>query len=227
MSETNKLNQKQQAQLQNIFNMNKGVMKCQVDGHEQQRLKYLCLDQSCTLPNKLGCADCFLDSHNGHQNESTLVQFKQDLNLDIDRQFDDIKTQILQKFDSFKVDLKSHLNKKLSIKSESLSQLDQTLNNLKSLSESNFEQFSDTEVNQCIQFYFNNEEIKKGLEENQFLVTKVKQTAIKNKSKYFEKLKNLWADILSEHSGGQNQQNGDESSEDNQNGTPNSQQLHK
>ena len=49
------------------FDINKLVMRCCTESHEMQRLKYLCIDPCCAFTSKLGCADCFLDSHLGHR----------------------------------------------------------------------------------------------------------------------------------------------------------------
>ena len=42
--------------MQGFFTMDKTQMRCNIDSHEGQRLKYLCIDRTCEFDHKLGCA---------------------------------------------------------------------------------------------------------------------------------------------------------------------------
>lgn len=42
-------------------------MSCQIPSHDSQKIKYICLDKSCSSSKKTGCADCFLESHATHK----------------------------------------------------------------------------------------------------------------------------------------------------------------
>lgn len=59
--------QKDDVRVEGVFNLNKEVMRCLKDDHDNARLKFLCTDSSCRCEIKLACAECILNDHKEHK----------------------------------------------------------------------------------------------------------------------------------------------------------------
>ncbi|CAD8121468.1 unnamed protein product [Paramecium sonneborni] len=59
------------------------IAVCQNPNHDNQRLKYICVDPNCQVQKKIGCADCFLDDHITHIRKTT-TQFKEQVSQSIE-----------------------------------------------------------------------------------------------------------------------------------------------
>ena len=167
-------------------------MRCTVETHEMQRLKYLCVDSNCGYENKIGCADCFLEFHPGHKKllveqfvenlvqkykevqnnvsqlnkESQLEEFSLELNKEIDEEFEEERSLINRRLEELKNEIKDQITKKASQKNDFFENFKVSFDQLQKVGQKKFEDLTENEINHCLNFYFD-ENVSKSIEESQ------------------------------------------------------------
>ncbi|CAD8121467.1 unnamed protein product [Paramecium sonneborni] len=200
------------------------IAVCQNPNHDNQRLKYICVDPNCQVQKKIGCADCFLDDHITHIRKTT-TQFKEqvsqsietisqiefekmycspqkDLDSRIDFELENCIDCIKSKFSSIKSDLKSQIDSDMQKVQENCSQFQQNMNNeldsFKITIKNELPSLNHNEINQLVKFYQEAPKIHKHYSKAAELIQDEKSRVKQKKQKYLIKMKSIMQILLKE-----------------------------
>ncbi|CAD8209081.1 unnamed protein product [Paramecium pentaurelia] len=198
------------------------ITNCQHPNHDSQRIKYVCVDPQCSIPKKIGCADCFLDDHITHIRKTTTqfkdfvnesiqqinqVEFQQasnspqkDLEKQIDTELDSCMDCIKQKFNSIKGDLKGQIDSDMIKISDNCTQYQQNMNNelepFKTTIRNDLHILNQTELNSLVKFYQEAPKIHKHYSKAAEQIQEEKQKIKQKKQKYLAKMRSIMQILL-------------------------------
>ncbi|CAD8213546.1 unnamed protein product [Paramecium octaurelia] len=198
------------------------ITNCQHPNHDSQRIKYVCVDPSCSIPKKIGCADCFLDDHISHVRKTT-TQFKdyvnesiqqinavefqqvtnspqQDLVREMDGELDNCVECIKSKFNSIKGDLKGQIDNDMIKLQDNCAQFQQNMNNelepFKTTIRNDLHVLNQTELNSLVKFYQEAQKIHKHYNKAAEQIQEEKQKIKQKKQKYLAKMRSIMQILL-------------------------------
>ncbi|CAD8173561.1 unnamed protein product [Paramecium pentaurelia] len=200
------------------------IALCQNPNHDSQRLKYICVDPNCSVPKKIGCADCFLDDHITHIRKTT-TQFKEhicqsiesisqveftkvnsspqkDLDSQIDYELENCIDSIKSRFLSIKGDLKCQIDSDMLKVQDNCTQFQQNMNNelnpFKFTIQNELPTLNHNELNQLVKFYQEAPKIHKHYSKATEILQDEKQKVKQKKQKYLNKMRSIMQLLLKE-----------------------------
>ncbi|CAD8111331.1 unnamed protein product [Paramecium primaurelia] len=198
------------------------ITNCQHPNHDSQRIKYVCVDPQCSIPKKIGCADCFLDDHITHirktttqfkdfVNESILqinaIEFQQatnspqkDLTKEIDGELDNCIECIKLKFNTIKGDLKGQIDNDIIKMQDNCAQFQQNMNNelqpFRTTIKNDLHILNQNELNSLVKFYQEAPKIQKHYNKAAEQIQEEKQKIKQKKQKYLTKMRSIMQILL-------------------------------
>ncbi|CAD8059408.1 unnamed protein product [Paramecium sonneborni] len=190
---------------------------CRIQHHDNQKVKYICLDQKCNQDQKIGCADCFLEFHVpndivSHQRKlisefeaelKTKIQNLTDISIStnsnnsesVDQEFDTCMDNFIQKLTNYKEQIKEEINNEKKEFVTQVNEFNQKITEQIDLQNTQISQLSTNEINKSISFYQNSNNIvldlKKDLQDMEMHKNKLdlkKQKAVQKLRITFEQI---------------------------------------
>ena len=210
---------------QTYFLIDAARMRCEKPEHEQQRMKYICIDTTCTQGARVGCADCFLELHANHKRdaveqiverlgrkvtqidkvceefalEASHQEFIEALNAEISHDITSLKQKVALKLDSLAQEFQNHASNRLKLLTTPDKNTDEFAQ-IKQLAVLRFEDLQEKELSACIHF-LHEEKIARGLQEQREKLRKHRSSVQKMKQKYLERIMLLCAELLQSNEG--------------------------
>ncbi|KAL4465836.1 hypothetical protein ABPG74_004073 [Tetrahymena malaccensis] len=203
-----------------VFLINKEQMKCNKQDHDNNRLKFLCIDPACKIEAKLACAECILNDHYQHkyvilekftseisekyikinkqakalEQENQMEEFQKTISEEVHAEFEEIKQLVIKSFEEFEKEYLQNVSKILEGSKLKMDHRDK-FQVIENLTQKEFGNFDSKDISQIIDFY-QDDKIEKALEENEKHLIKTKGAISKKQVKYFEKFRTIVKDIL-------------------------------
>ncbi|KAL4470718.1 hypothetical protein ABPG72_016723 [Tetrahymena utriculariae] len=203
-----------------VFLINKEQMKCNKQDHDNNRLKFLCIDPACKIEAKLACAECILNDHYQHkyvilekftsevsekyikiskqaralEQENQMEEFQKTINEEVHAEFEEIKQLVIKSFEEFEKEYLQNVSKILEGSKLKMDHRDK-FQVVENLTQKEFGKFDSQDISQIIDFY-QDDKIEKSLDENEKHLIKTKGAISKKQVKYFEKFRTIVKDIL-------------------------------
>ncbi|KAM3145340.1 hypothetical protein pb186bvf_002668 [Paramecium bursaria] len=197
---------------------------CTKPCHDNQRLKYLCVDPECQILTKLGCADCFLDDHVTHIRKTTgslrevlKEQIKQienievldptstpqkDISSTIDEELELCLSTITQRFSAIKTDLKGQIDQDMQKLADNQQLFVENLKNevlpIRKITQKDFSQCNQNEMTTILSFHNSADKIMKHYQQSASTLSEERTKVKSKKQKYVNKLRNVMTILLKE-----------------------------
>ncbi|CAD8046607.1 unnamed protein product [Paramecium primaurelia] len=200
------------------------MSQCPIEHHDQQKIKYICIDPKCTHEQKLGCADCFLENHISQAPQShshTRVQiskFEEDLNSKIlnvrnlqiepiandssqfDEDFNICLNQVASKLNNFKDELKKEMNNDVLNFDDHVNEFKNTIQNqidpILPCQNSTVLTCTPEELAKAISFYQDSDQLSSVLQKQIDQIENHREKVQQNKQKITTKLQNVVDQML-------------------------------
>ncbi|CAD8049298.1 unnamed protein product [Paramecium sonneborni] len=200
------------------------MSQCPIEQHDQQKIKYICIDPKCSQDQKLGCADCFLENHISlsPQNHShmrvQISKFEEDLNKKIlnvknlqiepitndssqfDEDFNVCLNQVASKLNDFKDGLKEEMNNdKLNFDNhviEFKNTIQNQIDPILPCQTSSVLSCSPEELSKAISFYQDSDQLSSILQKQIDSIESHREKVQQNKQKITNKLQNVVDQML-------------------------------